>query len=219
MNADLRRASRVILTTAVLAALPAGVSAQAQSGKNYEEIYEKYLAAARTAPVSNRVWMAELMGDRRAGYINDLVTIRVEENVTATGSADSTVNKKGDANVSMPEPISKGLEKFLPTNSETKFKGSGSTSRQTTLSANMTARVVEVLPNGDLVVEGVREIDVNGDRQLVVLTGVVRVLDILPGNIVTSARIGQLRIRSLSQGLIKDSLTPGWLIRALNKVF
>jgi flagellar L-ring protein precursor FlgH len=219
MNADFRQAGRVIVTAAVLAALPAGLSAQAQSGKNYEEIYEKYLAAARTAPVSNRVWMAELMGDRRAGYINDLVTIRVEENVTATGSADSTVNKKGDANVSMPEPISKGLEKFLPTNSETKFTGSGSTSRQTTLSANMTARVVEVLPNGDLVVEGVREIDVNGDRQLVVLTGVVRVLDILPGNIVTSARIGQLRIRALSQGLIKDSLTPGWLIRALNKVF
>jgi flagellar L-ring protein precursor FlgH len=217
MSVDLRRARPLAVLAALLAVVPAAVAAQ--SGKNYDEIYEKYLAAARTLPGSQRVWMAELMGDRRAGYLNDLVTIRVEENLTATGSADSTVNKKGDANVSMPEPISKGLEKFLPTNSDTKFSGSGSTSRTTTLSANLTARVIEVLPNGDLVVEGVREIDVNGDRQLVVLTGVVRTLDILPGNIVTSARIGQLRIRALSQGLIKDSLSPGWLIRALNKVF
>ena len=50
----------------------------------------------------------------------------------------------------------------------------------------MTARVAEVLPNGDLVVEGVREIEINGDRQIVVLTGVVRVADIAPGNVVLS---------------------------------
>jgi len=79
--------------------------------------------------------------------------------------------------------------------------------------------VVEVLPNGDLVIEGVREVDINGDRSLVILTGVVRQFDVQSGNVVSSARIGQLQIRSLSQGLIKDSLTPGWLIRALNKVF
>ena len=63
------------------------------------------------------------------------------------------------------------------------------------------------------------EIDVNGDRLLVVLSGVVRAVDILPGNVIPSTRIGQLRIRSLSQGLIKDSLSPGWLIRVLNKIF
>jgi flagellar L-ring protein precursor FlgH len=83
----------------------------------------------------------------------------------------------------------------------------------------MTSRVTEVLPNGDLVVEGVREIDINGDRTLIVLTGVIRAIDILPGNVIPSSRIGQLRIRSLSQGLINDSLTPGWLIRILNKIF
>jgi flagellar L-ring protein precursor FlgH len=83
----------------------------------------------------------------------------------------------------------------------------------------LTGVVKEVLPNGDLVIEGLREIDINGDRQVVVLTGVVRVLDILPGNIAPSGRIGQLRIRSLSQGVMKDSLTPGWLIRVLNKIF
>jgi flagellar L-ring protein precursor FlgH len=76
-----------------------------------------------------------------------------------------------------------------------------------------------VLPNGDLVLEGAREIDINGDRQIVVLTGVVRTSSITQGNVVPSPAIGQLRIRYFGRGLIKDNLQPGWLIRVLNKVF
>jgi flagellar L-ring protein precursor FlgH len=79
--------------------------------------------------------------------------------------------------------------------------------------------VSDLLPNGDMVVEGVREIEINGDRQIVVLTGVVRARDIDPSNVVMSSVIGQLRIRYFGRGLIKDNLKPGWLIRALNKVF
>ena len=64
----------------------------------------------------------------------------------------------------------------------------------------MTARVTEVLPNGDLVLEGVREIDINGDRQILVLTGVVRPADIGPGNVVPSTAVGQMRIRYFGAG-------------------
>jgi flagellar L-ring protein precursor FlgH len=102
---------------------------------------------------------------------------------------------------------------------DTKFKGGGSTTRTGSLTANMTVRVVEVLPNGDLVLEGAREIDINGDLQLVVLTGVVRQADIDRNNIVPSTRIGQLQIQYFGRGLMKDNLRPGWLIRALNWVF
>ena len=76
-----------------------------------------------------------------------------------------------------------------------------------------------MLPNGDLAVEGVREIDINGDRQIIVLTGVVRAADIGPGNVVSSTAIGQMRIRYFGRGLIKDNLNPGWLVRVLNKIF
>ena len=51
------------------------------------------------------------------------------------------------------------------------------------------------------------------------LTGVIRPTDVLPGNVVSSAAVGQLRIQYLGKGLIKDSLTPGWVIRFLNKIF
>jgi len=101
----------------------------------------------------------------------------------------------------------------------TTFKGSGSTARSGSLSAVLTARVAEVLPNGDLAVEGVRELDINGDRQIIVLTGIVRTADIGPGNVVPSTAIGQMRIRYFGRGLIKDNLNPGWLVRVLNKIF
>ena len=65
----------------------------------------------------------------------------------------------------------------------------------------------------------VREIEINGDRQIVVLTGVVRTVDVPPSNEVLSTEIGQLRIRYFGRGLMKDNLKPGWLVRILNKVF
>ncbi|RPJ63116.1 MAG: hypothetical protein EHM24_24895, partial [Acidobacteria bacterium] len=60
---------------------------------------------------------------------------------------------------------------------------------------------------------------INGDRQIVVLTGVVRPSDITRQNVVLSTQIGQLRIRYFGRGLMKDNLQPGWLIRILNKIF
>ena len=83
----------------------------------------------------------------------------------------------------------------------------------------MSARVVEVLPNGDLALEGVREVDINGDIQILVLTGVVRTADIGPGNVVPSTAIGQMRVRYFGRGLMKDNLKPGWIVRVLNKIF
>jgi len=129
------------------------------------------------------------------------------------------VGKNGSASASFPGEIGTQLGRLLPMQTGTAFNGSGGTTRTTELFVTMTARVIETLPSGDLVVEGVREVDINGDRSLVVLSGVVRPVDIQPGNVVLSTQVGQLRIRSLSAGLMKDSLTPGWLVRILNKIF
>jgi flagellar L-ring protein precursor FlgH len=203
------------LFVCALALAPGAVAAQTK----YDDEYAHYLESARRAPAAPGLWMSDLTSDRIARRQNDLVTVRVIESLSATGSADSAVGKASNADVALPEPTSKWLAKFLPTSSQTDFNGSGGTTRSTELSATLTARVSEVLPNGDLVIEGIREVDINGDRNVVVLTGVIRQADILPGNVVASPQIGQLRIRSLSQGLIRDSLQPGWLIRALNKVF
>jgi flagellar L-ring protein precursor FlgH len=223
------------LAMTALFASAGGAGAQTPVQKpadNYDELFQRYLLAARTAPpaapeVQAWAWMTGLALDRRARNVNDLLTIRVVENITGSGTADSSLAKASDANVGVPTLF--GLEKKLPgsinpaslasTSAKTDFKGSGSTNRAGTLTAQMTARVSDVLPNGDLVVEGVREIEINGDRQIVVLSGVVRTADVSPGNEVVSTSIGQLRIRYFGRGLMKDNLNPGWLVRLLNKVF
>lgn len=198
---------------------------------NYDELFEKYLAAARStgsAPAApGDLWMAGLMGDLRAHKVNDLVTVNVVENITALGSADSKLDKNSTAKVGVDNLF--GIESKAPgfidpsnlagLSINTSFKGGGSTTRTGSLSAAMTTRVVEVLPNGDLSLEGVREVEINGDRQILVLTGVVRTADIGRGNVIPSTAVGQMRIRYFGRGLIKDNLTPGILVRILNKIF
>jgi flagellar L-ring protein precursor FlgH len=217
MNAERRRATTLVIL--VMTLMPGVALAQSPNPKNLDEQYAAYLEAARKPPVTNGFWISNLVTDASARRKNDLVTIRVQEEVTASGAADLSIGKKSSAAVAFPGSIGTQINKVLPMSSDTAASGQGSTSRTTSMTAMMTGVVKDVLPNGDLVIEGLREIDINGDRQVVVLTGVVRVLDILPGNIAPSTRIGQLRIRSVSQGVMKDSLTPGWLIRVLNKIF
>jgi flagellar L-ring protein precursor FlgH len=208
----------------------AAAKAAAQAAENYDAQFAKYLEAARagaTAPTPGSQWMSGLLGDLRAHNVNDLVTVRVIETITAQGSADSSLDKKSNAAVAVPNVF--GLESKYPgaldpaslaaLSASTSFKGSGNTSRSGSLSANLTARVTEVLPNGDMVLEGVRQIEINGDRQIVVLSGVVRSADVGPGNVVPSTAVGQMRIKYFGQGLIKDNLQPGFLVKFLNKIF
>lgn len=195
--------------------------AQKVPGLNYEDQYARYLEAARTTPPPSESWMEGLFSDTTARRANDLVTVRIIESVSATGTADRSIGKSSSAGVNAPWPwpISWGLSKVLPFDNDSKFQGNGSTSRASAITAVLAARVVEVLPNGDLAIEGVRELEINGDRQLVVLSGVIRTADVGRDNVVLSSVIGQLSIRCLGKGRIEDGVTPGWLIRVLNKVF
>ena len=205
---------------------------QPNTNDKYEDQLARYLDSARkqvsaTPPAGRSDWINGLMGDSRARHVNDLLTIRVVESITASGSADSSISKAANGSASLPGLF--GLESKLPsfidptnlasTKTSTGFKGNGTTTRAGALTAVVTGRVSEVMPNGDLFVESVREIEINGDRQVVVMTGVVRVADISPGNVVLSTSLGQLQIRYFGRGLMKDSLSPGWLIRMLNKIF
>ena len=216
MHVEMKTLGSAVLVAGLLATVVAPAAAQT----NYDEVYARYLAAARRDNAAGRaMWMTDLTSDLRARYVNDLVTIRVVESLSASGSAESNVGKNGSASAAFPGRIGTELARLLPMSTSTSFNGSGGTTRTTELFATLTARVIEVLPSGDLVVEGVREVDINGDRSVVVLSGVVRASDIQPGNVVLSSQVGQLRIQSLSAGLMRDSLTPGWLVRIFNKIF
>jgi len=205
------------------------------SKDDYDAAVARHLQTARalaraSAPTSDEPsmdWITGLTSDRRASRVNDLITVRVIENIVSSASADSQLDKNSSASASVPSLF--GIETKLPslidptnlasTSADSTFKGSGTTTRTSQLTATMTTRVAEVLPNGDLVLEGVRELDLNGERQLVVLTGIVRAQDVRRNNQVLSTQIAQLRIQYYGRGLMKDNLKPGWLIRVMNKIF
>jgi flagellar L-ring protein precursor FlgH len=225
---------RTALAVCALCSISAAVHGQTPTKPtdNYDELFQRYLmeahAAKSAAPdIQAWAWLNALALDHRARNVNDLVTIRVIENITGSGTADSALSKNSSAAAAVSKLF--GVEKKLPgaadptalvaAKTATDFKGAGTTTRAGELTAVMTARVSDVLPNGDMVVEGVREVEINGDRQIVVLSGVVRGVDIDQNNVVLSTEIGQLRIRYFGRGLMKDNLKPGWLVRVLNKVF
>lgn len=205
------------------------------SRDTYDQAITRHLetarALARVTPVQGDdrsiEWMTGLTSHRRASNVNDVITVRVIENIESSATADSQLDKSSNGAAGVPTLF--GLETKLPsvldptnllsTNSETRFKGGGTTSRTSMLTATMTARVSDVLPNGDLVLEGVRELDLNGERQVVVLTGIARAQDVRRDNTVLSTQVAQLRIQYYGRGLMKDNLKPGWLLRVMNKIF
>ncbi len=229
--------SLMVLMLCALCASPVFAEKKKSADKapvdNYDVLLQQFLQEARAAATAdagatrNSTWMAGLTSDLRARHKNDLVTIKVVESVAGLGSADASLDKKSNGTAGVSSMF--GLESKLPsainpanlltTGSNTSFQGGGSTSRSGSLTAVMTARVEDVMPNGDLLVQGVREIEINGDRQILVLTGVVRSADINTANVVPSTAIGQMRIRYFGKGLMKDNLEPGWVIKILNKLF
>ena len=166
---------------------------------------------------------SNLFRDPKARYIDDIVTILVAESTQAIASADAKNSRNTEAKAGFDKLFGaeKGI-KELPTllsgKSNSSFEGKGSTSRETTLQTTLTARVIDVLPNGYLFVEGMREIRVNNENQSVYLTGVVRPEDINPNNTVLSSAVAQMSVRVQGRGVVSQPIKPGWLYKILTGI-
>jgi flagellar L-ring protein FlgH len=100
--------------------------------------------------------------------------------------------------------------------SDTQLQGQGETSRETVLTTTLSARVTNVLPNGYLVLEGVKDVIVNAERQQVVVRGVARWNDVGPGNTLRSDRLANLEVRIQGKGVVGDAIRrPHFLYRLL----
>jgi flagellar L-ring protein precursor FlgH len=111
------------------------------------------------------------------------------------------------------------MSKLLSANTDSTYKGAGSTSRQENLNASISAKVVNVLPNGNLLIEGRRNIKVNNEDQEIILTGTVRPRDIGPNNVVSSINVADARISYSGRGIISDRQSPGWLMNIIDKLW
>jgi flagellar L-ring protein precursor FlgH len=99
------------------------------------------------------------------------------------------------------------------------FEGGGSTQRSGDLTAYLTARVVDILPNGNLVLVGTREVGVNHEKQIITLSGIVRPKDISSDNQIQSIHISDAKISYSGKGAVNDPQRPGWLVRTLDAIW
>jgi flagellar L-ring protein precursor FlgH len=194
--------------------------------ENY--ITEAKLAASERETNVGSLWTdsgqhSNLFRDMKARYVNDVVTIRVSESTQAVASADASSKRSSNMSNGIDQLIGlQGGVKELPAlvsgAGQTAFDGKGSTSRATQLQTTLTARVTDVLPNGYLVVEGRREVRVNNENQLVILSGVVRPNDINKSNVILSSAVAQMSVRVQGRGTVSQPLKPGWLFQILNGI-
>jgi len=191
--------------------------------------------AAKPQPAAGSIWSGEstnnlICSDKKARYINDIVTIIISE--TAVGGNKASTNTSRDTSTSAAITALLGIDnKILAHNanmggeisiggtSANSLKGAGDTTRSSTLSASISARVLKVFDNGNLLIEGRRQLTVNAEDQYLVITGIVRPEDITAINTVASQYIADARIIYTGDGVINDKMRPGWLSRVVDWVW
>jgi len=168
--------------------------------------------------------------DQKARTVGDIVTIKIAESSAATNKASTATDRSSSLSASVDAFFN--AEKRFPADQpffnpfakvaggmESDFEGNGTTKRSGDLNAYITALVTQVLPNGNLVVTGSREVLINRENQIIQLSGVVRPRDINADNQVLSTYIADARISYSGSGVVNDRQKPGWLTAIVMKVW
>lgn len=155
--------------------------------------------------------------DPRARVVGDIVTIQIVEKVTASQVSKSTANRTSSAEAGIsafPALRASELAKLaIGTSSASDFSGKGGTESANTFTGSITATVVDVLPNGHLVVTGEKQIGVNQNVDVLRFSGTIDPRLMQPGNIVNSTQVANARIESKGRGAQAEAQTVGWLTR------
>ncbi len=178
--------------------------------------------------------------DTKARNIGDNVTVQIEESAKASNKANTETERTSGLeagieklfgledwwnNEVLPD-VPSDLPKLTPFGDpsikgrmQSEFEGDGETSRSGSLDAFITCRVVHVLPNGNLKIVGTREVMVNYENQMIILSGIIRPRDIAENNVIKSKFVSDAKIAYSGSGVINDRQRPGWLTNLMNTVW
>lgn len=199
------------------------------------------------APEDNggSLWQARssfngLFIDTKARNVGDIVTVKIDESAKASNKANTETERSSglEAGIDklfgfedwwqdeiLPEVGSKWpkIDPFgnpsVKGSLKSDFKGDGETSRSGNLEAFITCRVVDVMANGNLKIVGTREVMVNHENQLIILSGTIRPRDISDRNVILSTFVADAKIAYSGSGVVDDRQRPGWLANLLNNVW
>ncbi|AOS45135.1 Flagellar L-ring protein precursor [Lacunisphaera limnophila] len=189
------------------------------------------LTAAVTASASS-LWPAQntrgMLADRRASRVGDIITVVVSEIATASSNQSKSSNRDSSLEDAIGQFVfsqaASGLlthKGELPATSATgtaNYSGGGQVNNSQTLIARAAVLVTDVLPNGNLVIEGARQVSFSGETQYVVLHGLVRPDDVTAANTVLSSNVADARVEFLSEGNLTDAQKRGWLAKVYEKL-
>ena len=163
-----------------------------------------------------------LYGDRRARDVGDLLTIHLVESTAAQTSATTSVDKSNAISMAAPSiggaPLTHNGRDLLSVSidGERGFAGNGASAQSNRLQGSLTVTVIQRLPNGNLVVQGQKNMRLNQGDEMVQIQGVVRPADIGTDNSLPSSRVADARIAYGGRGALAQSNSMGWLARFFN---
>ena len=171
--------------------------------------------------------------DNKARRINDVVTIQIAEISNASQKVSTKTSR--DTNILagivkfLGSPLSFGLDNFwgkdepfapeIESSAKSSHSGSGAISGSGKLTANIAAKVIEVMSNGNLLVEGRKEVTVEREKRLIILSGIVRPVDIEFDNTISSDKVADARIEYVGKGVISDKQGPGIFHRFFDWIY
>jgi flagellar L-ring protein precursor FlgH len=161
--------------------------------------------------------LSDPVRDLRASQLGDIVTIVVSDRASAVVKGTSVSARKSAAKASvgalpgLPSG-SKVLNNLASIGGDQSLQGQGQTTRENTLQTTLSARVINVAPNGDLVIEASKSVSINSENQWVYVKGIVRPVDLSTGNTIASDRIANLELRVNGKGLVGDSVKRPFIL-------
>jgi flagellar L-ring protein precursor FlgH len=165
-----------------------------------------------------------MFSDKRGSNIGDILTVVVQENTTANKNNETKTEKNSSWTAAVSSFLFPGFLQYKGTqpavqySSDLKHDGSGAINNSETIVAHVAVKVMDVLPNHNLVVEGRRETSFSGEHQTIVLRGIVRPEDVGSDNTVLSYNVADATIQIVGKGTVTDSQRKGWFTRILDKV-
>lgn len=190
------------------------------------------LLAATAYAGPGSLWKEEssksMFADKRARAVGDIITIMVQENNTASKENSTQTSKSSSVDASLQTVLySPAGSGFLTHNGQMpamkfggsqSFDGGGKINNSERMTARIAVKVVDVLPNGNMIIEGRRETLVSGEKQEAILRGTVRSEDVAANNTVFSYNVADASIKFIGKGTISDNQRKGWLQRIWEKV-
>jgi flagellar L-ring protein FlgH len=220
---------QAIAVVTVWAALTAAQKPKKEPAESALDQTLKQVAAAqgteRLAAQPGSLWtptslFSDLTSDLRARRVGDIVTILVQERASAvsSGTVKTQRNSSLQASITAAGGITRAtgpLANLAKAGTNSSLDGQGATTRDTTLTATISAVVTQVLPNGSLVIQGTKNVKINNENQILGLRGLVRPVDLDTTNTVSSDRVAQMDLQVNGKGVVGDQIKRPFILYRL----